>query len=50
MRKKKIKDLTKEEIWMICDSYDWCEMCPLKDTFKCPNVDLYGEATVEVPE
>ncbi len=48
--RKKIKDLTKEEIWNICNSHSWCDMCPLHDTFKCPNIDLEGEDDVEVSE
>ena len=48
--KKKIKDLTKEETKRICDCHDWCHLCPLNDTFKCPNVDLSGEDEIEVPE
>lgn len=48
--RKKIKDLTKEEVHKICDLSDWCDTCPLHETLKCPNVDLRGEDEVEVPE
>lgn len=45
--KKKLKDLTKEDIALICKN-NYCDDCPLRDTLCCPNYDCDEE--VEVPE
>ena len=50
--KKKIKDLTLEEIKKICINHS-CQFCPLDiNEFWCKNNDLehYGEQEIEVDE
>lgn len=52
--KKKIKDLTHDEIDSICDSYDCgeCTKCPfytpLSELCKCCEIYKYGEEEIEV--
>lgn len=52
--KKKIKDLTKEEVMTICDKYR-CEECPLytyKDAYYCKDerLNLHGDEEIEVED
>ena len=52
--KKKIKDLTDEEVIKICGNYR-CKECPLftyKDWCRCKDdfLGLYGEEEIEVEE
>lgn len=52
--KKKIKDLTKEEVMTICEKYD-CYKCPLYigiNIYKCKDERLnkYGDEEIEVED
>ena len=33
--KKKVKDLTEDDVFDICDNKDWCCDCPLRFSTKC---------------
>ena len=48
--KKKIKDLTPEEVHKICCEYNFCGYggCPLKETIKCRQIIRNSEREVEV--
>lgn len=48
--KKKIKDLTVEEIKSICDRSPFCHKCPLKNHIKCCYIDTDLEREIEVYE
>ena len=37
--KKRLKDITFGEIWMICKCNDNCDCCPLKNLFKRDSYD-----------
>lgn len=49
--RKKIKDLTQDEAWSICNRNEWCADCPLFATHKCLEFenDKY-EREVEIDE
>ena len=51
--KKKIKDLTEEEVIKICDNHS-CKRCPLFDYESCHCktnlLELYGEEEIEVED
>lgn len=54
--KKKIKELTEEQIDKICDKHPFCGDCPLvmkaKDSFYCYGLhkNLYGDIEIELGE
>lgn len=49
--KKKIKDLTEDDIFFICDNTDWCCDCPLRFSTKCVDYkSLNEDDEVLVPE
>lgn len=48
--KKKIKDLTDEEIKSICDRHFFCHKCPLNHHIKCRYVDNNLDRKVEIDE
>ena len=37
--KKKIKDLTTKDVEIVCNNYQWCDLCPLYQTPKCNEYD-----------
>ena len=40
---KKIKDLTKDDVFAICNINDWCCDCPLRFSTKCVEYEPLNE-------